>query len=48
MEAIEASKASVVVTGCPGCMLQLRDQLGQRGSPVEVKHLIQLVDEAGG
>ena len=47
MEAIEASKASVVVTGCPGCMLQLRDQLGQRGSPVEVKHLIQLVDEAG-
>jgi glycolate oxidase iron-sulfur subunit len=48
MEAIEASKASVVITGCPGCMLQLRDQLGQRGSPVEVKHLIQLVDEAKG
>jgi glycolate oxidase iron-sulfur subunit len=47
MEAIEASKASVVVTGCPGCMLQLRDQLGQRGSAVKVKHLIQLVDEAG-
>jgi glycolate oxidase iron-sulfur subunit len=48
MEAIEASKASVVVTGCPGCMLQLRDQLSQKGSPVEVKHLIQLVDEAEG
>ena len=47
MEDIEASKASVVVTGCPGCMLQLRDQLGQRGSAVKVKHLIQLVDEAG-
>jgi len=47
VEAIEASKASVVITGCPGCMLQLRDQLGQKGSPVEVKHLIQLVDEAG-
>jgi glycolate oxidase iron-sulfur subunit len=46
-EAIEASKASVVITGCPGCMLQLRDQLGQKDSPVEVKHLIQLVDEAG-
>jgi hypothetical protein len=27
-------------------MLQLKDQLGQKGSPVEVKHLIQLVDEA--
>jgi glycolate oxidase iron-sulfur subunit len=48
MEAIEASGASVVVTGCPGCMLQLKDQLGQKGSTVEVKHLIQLVDEAEG
>jgi len=48
VEAIRASGASVVVTGCPGCMLQLKDQLGQKGSPVEVKHLIQLVDEACG
>jgi glycolate oxidase iron-sulfur subunit len=47
VEAIEETKASVVVTGCPGCMLQLKDQLGQRNSPVEVKHLIQMVDEAG-
>lgn len=47
MENVETSGASVVVTGCPGCMLQLKDQLGQKGSPVEVKHLIQLVDEAG-
>jgi hypothetical protein len=27
-------------------MLQLKDQLGQKNSQVEVKHLIQLVDEA--
>ena len=47
VEDIEATQASVVVTGCPGCMLQLKDQLGQKGSPVEVKHLIQMVDEAG-
>jgi glycolate oxidase iron-sulfur subunit len=47
VENIETSGASVVVTSCPGCMLQLKDQLGQKGSPVEVKHLIQLVDEAG-
>ena len=47
VEDIEATQASVVVTGCPGCMLQLKDQLGQKGSAVEVKHLIQLVDEAG-
>ncbi len=48
VENIEATGASVVVTGCPGCMLQLKDQLGQKKSPVEVKHLIQVVDEAGG
>ena len=47
IEDIEATKASVVVTGCPGCMLQLKDQLGQKGSAAEVKHLIQMVDEAG-
>ena len=46
VEDIEATQASVVVTGCPGCMLHLKDQLGQKGSTVEVKHLIQLVDEA--
>jgi len=47
VEDIEGTGASAVVTGCPGCMLQLKDQLGQKGSPVEVKHLIQVVDEAG-
>ncbi len=47
VENIEASGASTVVTGCPGCMLQLKDQLGQKGLPVRVEHLIQLVDEAG-
>jgi glycolate oxidase iron-sulfur subunit len=46
VEDIEGTGASIVATGCPGCMLQLKDQLGQKGSPVEVKHLIQLVDEA--
>jgi len=48
VEDIETTGASTVVTGCPGCMLQLKDQLGQKDSKVEVKHLIQLVDEAGG
>ena len=48
VEDIEGTGASTVVTGCPGCMLQLKDQLGQKDSPVEVKHLIQVVDETGG
>ncbi len=46
VENIEATAASVVITGCPGCMLQMKDQLGQKGSPVKVKHLIQVVDAA--
>lgn len=44
---IEATQATTVVTGCPGCMLQLKDQLGQKGLPIKVKHLIQVVDEVG-
>ena len=48
VEDIEGTGASAVVTGCPGCTLQLKDQLGQKDSPIEVKHLIQMVDEAGG
>jgi len=47
VEDIGETGASTVVTGCPGCMLQLKDQLGQKNSPVGVKHLIQVVDEAG-
>jgi glycolate oxidase iron-sulfur subunit len=44
---IEATQATTVVTGCPGCMLQLKDQLTQKGLPIKVKHLIQVVDETG-
>ncbi len=43
---IEATQADIVVTGCPGCMLQLKDQLAQKELPIRVKHLIQVVDEA--
>ena len=44
VEDIEKTGASAVVTGCPGCMLQLKDQLGQKKSGVGVKHIIQVVD----
>lgn len=45
---IEETGAATVVTGCPGCMLQLKDQLTQKKLPLKVKHLIQVVDEAIG
>ncbi|HXE96808.1 MAG TPA: (Fe-S)-binding protein [Dongiaceae bacterium] len=42
-EAIIATKARAVATGCPGCMMQLSDGLKQHGSNVEVVHTLQLL-----
>lgn len=42
-EAIVATGAQVVATGCPGCMMQLSDGLKQHGSTVEVMHTVQLL-----
>jgi len=36
----------VIVTGNPGCLLQLRAGLAERGSSVQVKHLAEMLDEA--
>ena len=41
--AIAATNAQAVVTGCPGCMMQLSDGLKQHGSMVEVLHTLQLL-----
>jgi len=43
---IMATGASVVATGCPACMIQLMDMLARAGSPVVVKHVIDLYAEA--
>lgn len=42
-QAIVATAARAVATGCPGCMMQLSDGLKQRGSKVEVLHTLQLL-----
>jgi glycolate oxidase iron-sulfur subunit len=36
----------VIVTANPGCLLQLRSGLAERGSPVEVRHIVEVLDEA--
>jgi len=46
VEAILASGAEVVVTGNPGCALQIG--YGLRGKPIDVRHPIELLDEAYG
>jgi glycolate oxidase iron-sulfur subunit len=43
--ALKAAPA-VIVTTNPGCLLQLRSGLAERGSHVQVKHLAEILDEA--
>jgi glycolate oxidase iron-sulfur subunit len=45
VENILATGAEVVVTGNPGCMLQIQKGLRERGAAVEVKHLTQITLE---
>lgn len=39
---IASTEADIVATGCPACMMQLRDQLLQNGMSTEVRHIIDL------
>jgi glycolate oxidase iron-sulfur subunit len=41
-----ASGADVVATGNPGCLLQLQAALHRAGSPVEVRHVVELLGDA--
>ena len=42
-ENIKESKADIVATACPGCMIQIRDGLRRFGVDAEVKHVIELL-----
>ena len=45
-EDIASTGADTVVTGCPSCLMQLRDGLHQAGAGTRVLHLAQLLAEA--
>ena len=45
-KAIIATQATVVVTGCPGCRMQIAHALMLAGSNVEVVHTVQVLEEA--
>ena len=45
-QAIEDSGADIVTTTCSGCMLQLMDGLHQAGVKKEVRHLVEMVNQA--
>ena len=46
MNNIIATKADMIATGNPGCMMQIAMGVRERGLPMEVVHPVQLLDEA--
>jgi glycolate oxidase iron-sulfur subunit len=46
LDHVLARDPAVIVTANPGCLLQLQSGLAERGSRVQVKHLIEVLDEA--
>ncbi|KJS19569.1 MAG: hypothetical protein VR72_18115 [Clostridiaceae bacterium BRH_c20a] len=45
IESIAKSKAEIVASACPSCIMQLNHSLQNSGSKVEAKHVIELVAE---
>ncbi|MBL9211879.1 MAG: glycolate oxidase subunit GlcF [Opitutaceae bacterium] len=45
-EAVIATGAQVVATGNIGCLTQVRNHLGRLGSPVQVRHTLQVLRDA--
>jgi len=43
LDNVEASGADILVTDCPGCVMQLSGGLDRRQSPVKVLHLVELL-----
>ncbi|MEW5910020.1 MAG: (Fe-S)-binding protein, partial [Thermodesulfobacteriota bacterium] len=42
LDHVEASPVDILVTDCPGCVLQLKGGMNKRKSRIEVKHIAQL------
>lgn len=43
---IIATNASTVVTGCPGCSMQIANALMRAGSTITVMHTVQVLEKA--
>jgi glycolate oxidase iron-sulfur subunit len=44
VEGIETTGADIVVTGCPGCEIQLIDNLAKHNKHVKVMHIMELLE----
>jgi Fe-S oxidoreductase len=45
LDDFEKTGAEVIVTECPGCVMQLRGGMKKRGGRVQVKHLAEVLGE---
>jgi len=45
LDDIEATGAELLLTDCPGCIMQLRGGLKKRGSVIEVQHTIEALNK---
>ncbi len=43
LDNVEATNAEILVTDCPGCVLQLRGGLDKRNSPIKVQHIAEVI-----
>jgi len=48
MDSIINSKAGTVVTSCPGCIMQLESLKIETDAKVDVRHIVEIIDEAMG
>lgn len=45
LENIEKTEADIVVTGCPGCLRQIKGGLDKTGKNIRAKHIAELMAE---
>jgi glycolate oxidase iron-sulfur subunit len=43
---IRQTGAEAVVTSNPGCIIQIAQGLRDQGSPIQVRHIVEVLDEA--
>ena len=43
---LEASGATLIASGCPGCILQLQDIINRAGLPIRAVHTLELIHQA--
>jgi len=45
LDNVEATEAEMLITDCPGCVLQLRGGMDKRGGKIKVKHIAEVIAE---